>query len=172
MLDGAPGWPTANAGNFNDREDPTSWLARREHHASKEENATRASLSLAMAVKLWGYWPTATTQDAHASARHGYMVTGHTGTTLLDAIRQWATDWPTPMAKDGERGMGSLFMRGNPTLGAAAKRCASHLDLSTWEVGPDGSPLVVLHPCFVETLMGFPIGWTSLPRSETLSFLW
>lgn len=31
-------------------------------------------------------WPTATVSDASASRRHGYMLTGHSGTTLTDAV--------------------------------------------------------------------------------------
>jgi hypothetical protein len=33
-----------------------------------------------------GLWPTATSQDAASSRRHGYMPTAHTGTTLTDAM--------------------------------------------------------------------------------------
>ena len=45
-----------------------------------------------------GGWPTTTKQDASGSARHGYMITGNQGTTLLDAARLsgWTTttrDW-------------------------------------------------------------------------------
>lgn len=32
-------------------------------------------------------WPTTTKTDASSSARHGYMVKGNSGTTLLDAAR-------------------------------------------------------------------------------------
>jgi hypothetical protein len=32
-------------------------------------------------------WPTPTSTDASISARHGYMLKGHPGTTLLDAAR-------------------------------------------------------------------------------------
>ena len=32
------------------------------------------------------WWPTPTTSDAICSRRHGYMLTGHAGTTLTDAI--------------------------------------------------------------------------------------
>jgi len=32
-------------------------------------------------------WPTTTKEDARSSARHGYMITGNQGTTLLDAAR-------------------------------------------------------------------------------------
>lgn len=42
---------------------------------------------IASALPLRGLWPTATAQDASNSARHGYMLTGHSGTTLLDAAR-------------------------------------------------------------------------------------
>lgn len=53
-------------------------------------------------------WPTATSTDAKSSARHGYMIEGNAGTTLLDAARGWTPDsahWPTPdasVANDGE----------------------------------------------------------------------
>jgi hypothetical protein len=32
-------------------------------------------------------WPTPTKRDDSSSARHGYTITGHPGTTLLDAAR-------------------------------------------------------------------------------------
>ena len=94
-----PTWPTANAGNFNDGESPETWLARREKHATKARGATRASLPLAVAAKLW---PTATATDASASARHGYMIKGHSGTALNDAIRTWADgSRPDPLTVRG-----------------------------------------------------------------------
>lgn len=152
MLDGALSWPTANAGNFNDGEDPSTWLARRELHATKEgDAATRASLPLAVAAKLW---------------------TSNYRTTLTDAVLEWLdlTDppWPTPMERD-RRGAGSLG-RASPTLEAAAlaRDAVSRRVRSIGRGGPDGSPTVYLSPSFVEALMGFPIGWTDLPRSETL----
>lgn len=57
-------------------------------------------------------WPTATTTDAKSSARHGYMIEGNAGTTLLDAAR----GWPTPVRADGERGPSSVYPRGNHGL--------------------------------------------------------
>lgn len=71
-------------------------------------------------------WPTATATDAHASRRHGYMIEGHSGTTLHDAID-------------------------------------SHHGEATPPPGTDG---MVLNPAFVEALMGFPPGWTSLPSPQ------
>lgn len=196
----APAWPTPAASTPNDGEDPATWIARRQKHASAPEATTRAGLPLAIAAKLW---PTATATDASASARHGYMITGHSGTTLTDAIRQWSASadpswptpmardrkgagtnggrsptletaaraWPTPMRADADRGLSSRFKRGNPTLGSTALEHHSHQDHSIATGGIDGSAPVYLHPSFVEALMGFPIGWTVCRRSETLSFL-
>lgn len=43
-------------------------------------------------------WPTPVKEDARSSARHGYMISGNQGTTLLDAARM--ATWPTPMKSD------------------------------------------------------------------------
>ena len=46
-------------------------------------------------------WPTSNTKDTAGARRHGYMLKGHPGTTLTDAIQ----NWPTPDAavmNDGE----------------------------------------------------------------------
>lgn len=72
-------------------------------------------------------WPTAT--DASASRRAGYMLTGHSGTTLHDAID-------------------------------------SHLGAEMPKAGVSTSPPAVLNPRFVEALMGFPPGWTTLSSPQ------
>lgn len=95
-------------------------------------------------------WPTTTASDAKKSARHGYMLTGHTGTTLLDAVREY----PTPTASsygtsnNGCPGDGreEYAMKGKPSLTTMANRMGGYLN-----------------PEWVETLMGFPIGWTDGP---------
>ena len=48
-------------------------------------------------------WPTPVREDAKSSARHGYMIEGNQGTTLLDAARLTAempAPYPTPQAHD------------------------------------------------------------------------
>lgn len=45
-----------------------------------------ASLALRMNAHAHGLWPTPTRSDASLSRRHGYMLTGHIGTTLTDAV--------------------------------------------------------------------------------------
>lgn len=59
-------------------------------------------------------WPTSTTTDAKSSARHGYMIEGNAGTTLLDAGRAW----PTPQVADDRAP--------NPSWAAAAARHAAN----------------------------------------------
>lgn len=64
-------WPTAKA---NDVTGETPAAAR------------QGGPSLKTAAKL-AAWPTTTKRDDSSSARHGYMVRGNSGTTLLDAAR-------------------------------------------------------------------------------------
>lgn len=47
-------------------------------------------------------WPTPVKEDARSSARHGYMISGNQGTTMLDAARLAVTPahWATPMHSD------------------------------------------------------------------------
>ncbi len=48
-------------------------------------------------------WPSPVREDAKSSARHGYMISGNPGTTLLDAARLTAehpATYPTPQAHD------------------------------------------------------------------------
>lgn len=48
-------------------------------------------------------WPTPVREDARSSARHGYMIEGNPGTTLLDAARLTAempAPYPTPQSHD------------------------------------------------------------------------
>lgn len=51
---------------------------------------------------VYGSWPTTTREDARSSARHGYMLTGNQGSTLLDVAR--LASWPTPCQQDGPKG--------------------------------------------------------------------
>lgn len=48
-------------------------------------------------------WPTPVREDARSSARHGYMIEAHSGTTLLDAARltaEFPAPYPTPQMHD------------------------------------------------------------------------
>ena len=147
-------WPTPDAAGVNDGESPESWLERKRRNAEKEEDPTRAGIPLAMAVRVdpvflkpVRFWPTPVTTDASSAARHttqtGVM---HAGTTLTDAVRMWAT----PTARD-EKGPGPTHTKGGRDL-------ATDVAMQVTEKANSAR----LNPDWVETLMGFPIGWTRI----------
>jgi hypothetical protein len=119
-------------------------------------------------------WPTSTSTstDAKSSARHGYMITGNAGTTLLDAVRVWSpstekyskaqaaaglSDFPTPTAVSYGSGQNGVCA-GKPSGGTPSLDTAARHGLLP---GPkDGKR--VLNPVFVEALMGWPLDWTRI----------
>jgi hypothetical protein len=148
---GSGSWPTPDASVANDSESPDTWTARRERVKATRVNGNGMGTPLAMAVKLW---PTATASDGMGSRRHGYMVSGNTGTTMLDA----AVAWATPRARDW-KGAGKDCLPGQATT-------AGRRDPKT---APPGACGLALNPRFVEALMGLPIDWTVSDFSETAS---
>lgn len=89
------------------------WATKlRRHCGQRRKSAHRTSGSESSSPVPADQWPTATSTDAKSSARHGYMIEGNAGTTLLDAVR----GWPTPVRADGERGPSSVYPRGNHGL--------------------------------------------------------
>lgn len=103
-------------------------------------------------------WPTATSGDSKSSGEAGYSTEGgrHTGTTLTDASRQWATptarDW-----KDGKCAEANVPV--NALLGRQVLKATGQGSLK--DCGR-------LNPTFVEWLMGAPIGWTAFEHWGTL----
>lgn len=117
-------------------------------------------------------WPTPQTTDANAAARHT-TTTGimHSGTTLTDATRAAeeeateppASNWLTPQSRD-HKGISQKVAKGLYT-GGLPDQLAGLQDrekLSTSGSLPASSPRPVLNPDWVESLMGFPIGWTDV----------
>lgn len=107
-------------------------------------------------------WPTATTGDSRSSGRHTTQTgVSHTGTTLTDAVRMWPTatsrDWKgtyvTLTRKDGRK-RGDLL----PDAVEIEAGLPDQVDRKT-----HGSRRA-LSPLWVESLMGFPIGWTDCER--------
>lgn len=74
-----------------------------------------------------------------------------------------SSSWPTPTARDHKDGTDpSLKVPTNGRLGLSAPR-------TTGAMFPNTSGLR-LNPMFVESLMGFPIGWTAFAPLATQSF--
>lgn len=90
-------WPTPAAQEF-EITDVDAMLARRERQKAMGRNGNGFGMTLWMTAVALAGWPTTTKQDASSSARHGYMIEGNQGTTLLDAAL--LATWATPKARD------------------------------------------------------------------------
>lgn len=134
-------WPTPRA----------SPNENRQTKPSPSQLAGKHGMSLGVAVN----WPTPVAGDAKAVAnataiRSDPNSKHHSGTTLTDATRIWAT----PIASESRQGFQdrSRGMKG------------SQESLSTQAMKPQGGAgTAPLNPAWVEQLMGFPDGWTELP---------
>ena len=107
-------------------------------------------------------WPTPVATDARQMPpRNGvpqHILDSPTPVSGRNVSLQHAVlMWPTPCARDykGKSGAGRQAKRGNPedTLPNAVAQVE------------DGNG--ILNPTWVEWLMGFPLGWSELPPSET-----
>jgi hypothetical protein len=102
-----------------------------------------------------GLWPTPTKSDGAGgpgnSGRAG-------GVNLRTAVRMW----PTPQASDGSRGWSAKLGGKRPS----GHQRSVNLNDAVAHAAPNPGPL---NPTWVEWLMGFPLGWTALPGSETPS---
>mgnify|MGYP007046361332 CR=1 FL=1 len=106
-------------------------------------------------------WPTPQARDYRSPDKKGsgnYERKVTKGFTI--DLNSRAVHWPTPTARDYKDGTDpSLKVPTNGRLGLSAPR-------TTGAMFPSTSGLR-LNPIFVESLMGFPIGWTALDSSET-----
>ena len=134
-------WPTAVASNPNEGEDPRCWHARQRHH--RQRGRPLISEPLAQTVRPWAT-PRATGADAGLRKR----VTKQ-GAHLSVQIRTW----PTATAQDAA----------NNAAPSQWERNAEPLNVSAAT-----QPGKRLNPDWVETLMGYPIGWT-LTQGEQLT---
>lgn len=134
-------------------------------------------------------WPSPTSQDGVASGVADYEATEthHRGTTLTDASRMWpsprgetAEMWDTPTSRDWKDGANPS--ENVPTNGLLV--CQAVRSLPGPKTTTPGAPSSQsapssrrqLNPPFVEWLMGWPVGWTSVAPTAsgsraTASFL-
>lgn len=93
-----------------------------------------------------GIWPTPSGQDNNQVRGIGKTVGTKRGTTLGGAVRTW----PTPQSRDYKSGRHKTQSMRGRTAGASLSEVSG------------GS----LNADWVEWLMGYPIGWTSLESQE------
>jgi len=108
-------------------------------------------------------WPTPRAMSGGPESAKRKKELGRTksgGGCLQSAVR----DWPTPGAADGKTGYQTRVNTG---------RNRKNLETIVRDTQTDPDPntktsrRVYLNPAWVETLMGFPIGWTDLEHWET-----
>ena len=109
-------------------------------------------------------WPTTTRMDAQSAARHGYMIEGNPGTTLLDAARL-AAPWTTTTTRDW-KDTGALKPRVEGKTGVHAERADQLGRQAQLASGPSatGSPVETakrgqLSPGLSRWLMALPPVW-------------
>ena len=171
---------------------------------SRGKKGSQESLTTAV-VKDAANWPTPNTMDSVGARRHGYMddgqvraainprkatLTGHSGTTLTDAIfkhgpaapanlntsgSRQGLSWMTPRACEAEKPPMGVDKRHQglthqvtkqwltpkvPSGGGQATRTTDGGGLRKLEDQTEARANGKLNPRWVETLMGLPIGWT------------
>jgi hypothetical protein len=128
---------------------PSRYLPRMSGHLSSEGESS--SLPSTPPNSKASAWPTPTAGDSKASGAAGYSTENgrHAGTTLTDAVVRFPKAGlarPTP----------SATVYGSNQGGAAGRVGPPRPSLETLGRTEKGK----LNPAWVETLMGFPEGWT------------
>ncbi|MCR4340924.1 MAG: hypothetical protein NUW01_13675, partial [Gemmatimonadaceae bacterium] len=107
----------------------------------------------------------------HASKEEGAT---RAGVPLTIAVKE--ATWSTPVASpNANRGTSCPPSQQDGSHGVtlASQVADTRLDLPTETAGPSGSPnpgTPGLNPRFVESLMGWPLGWTDCGRAATESY--
>ena len=163
-------WPTPRAedsestGAHGDRNDTLTsavrtWSTPTTRDAESPAKVARGAGSLArgnqliepLGLQVLRSWPTPTAGDANGSgSRNTDGSSAHPGVSLTDAVRGdgGTGRWPTPSASD-EKGSSAPGQR----RGQLSERVAG----------------LKLSPDWVEFLMGWPVGWSSLEPLEDAS---
>ncbi len=163
-------WPTPNAGQFNDGEDPENWERRRQENLAKGINGNGQGTPLAIAATKW---PTPNTPSGGGRTTNvgGYSEDGRrqkkSGKTTLNLQ---VDQWPTPQAKDFRSGETLQEYGNSRPLNEAALKFSHPVPVLTTSGEKLSETRRILrprlNPAFVCWLMGWPTFWT---RAEPIS---
>jgi hypothetical protein len=156
-------WPTPDACVMNDGEGPETFFARQARVKAKGINGNGMGMPLTIAATMW---PTPAARDFKGANSVEHLEKS-SGSLHLDQLPNFVQHlWSTPRASDGEKGSpNQSFGAGGIPLTSMA---VSFLPVPTTETpGKPSSPdRRSLNPLFVEWLMGWPPGWTSLVSTD------
>lgn len=176
-------WPTPAASVAQDGEQPESWLERRERLKKTANNGNGAGMPLTIASQLWS---TPNGMAGGSVSRGGDRINEP---LLAGQVEQWATPhtssmmgpgtegrgggeniqtqverWPTPAARDHKGANDELPTHNSRPLNEVAKVFSPPDPERIGESSPKNcgqqSQGRRLNACFVEWLMGIPVGWT------------
>lgn len=183
----ASSWPTPDAAISNDHEEPETFRARQEKQKAKGINGNGMGMPLAMAAKTWpstNNWPTPAARDwrSDSSQLSDEELYGTKGRPLARTAEQWMTP---RVSEDGQyqysrgnksnpvltlqgqgQGQGQAMMPFRRFLPEAFFRRDLPISIAGEECSPTRRSL---NPLFVEWLMGWPPGWTSLALTPIAS---
>jgi hypothetical protein len=158
-------WPTPVAND--DNKSVEAHLAMKRRMGERDGTFANRTAITSLQVMAKTAWPTPVVMDANSSARHGYMIKGHAGTTMLDAAR--LAGWPTTRASDGEKNvrtlegsMREIERKGSPQDLAQAGAIAIGSPAGTTNTGQ-------LNPAHSRWLMGYPVAWDDCAPTVTPS---
>lgn len=160
-------WPTPTAVRYGTSQNESPGDGRTRF-------AGRGKPSLETMVLKAPLWPTPTASDANSSGAAGYSTENrNSGTTLTDAVVRQAPVvealWSTPMARDGSHGttndrrsLPSDVLWSTPRAHDADAGADVQTANRQGGVSLRTQAGAALNPVWVETLMGFPPGWTEV----------
>lgn len=172
LTDAIRSWPTPTGRISNDGEGIESWERRAASLKEKHYNGNGAGVPLTIAIQKW---PTPTAHDG-AHGPRGAKSSENRNPEPSDLSN--AVAWPTPTARDWKSGSAKRdFGNARPLSEQIhwATPTAAEATRGPGHSGRDGAPNLTtqssqirkgsLNPDWVETLMGAPMGWTTIPAA-------
>jgi hypothetical protein len=186
----AAGWPTPNAGTFNDGEAPEDFERRKVKHQAR---GIRNGEPLAIAVQKMGaggiapgYWPTTAARDFKGANSAEHVTTNGSGRMHMDQLPNFVEHCFSPRAQPiapGQRSLRPIPFSPPPSgKSISGPLLDAILEFRRYSMRSGGAagwhgiwirqPRRKLNQRFTELLMGWPIGWTRCEPAETGFFLW